>query len=56
MPLPGSFDISITSLLELNHCSRAAWSKHWHAGHMRPGDRFCAVGERFLYPVYFTKS
>jgi len=32
-----------------------AWSKHWHAGRMRPADSFCAVHERFCVP-YITQS
>jgi len=34
----------------------SAWSKHWHAGRMRPAGSYCAARERFLYAVYYKKS
>jgi len=37
-------------------CNTTAWSKHWHAGRMRPADSFCVARERFLYLIYYTKS
>jgi len=36
--------------------ANSAWSKHWHAGRMRPADSYCAARERFLHAVYCTKS
>jgi len=32
----------------------SAWSKHWHAGRMRPADSFCAACVCFLHAVHYT--